>query len=72
MITVPRLLPIRDIEPARLFSQPCLCCDFVANAASEAAVQHGMDAHARYLNAHADRATDPHFEEQRLNAAIDA
>lgn len=72
MNLVPQFLPPRGFVVARLFSQPCLCCPLVVSASSEAAVQHGMDAHARYVNAKLDRTTDEHFDDVRLDALIDA
>lgn len=68
---VPRL-----IVPARLaatpvrWTWPCYGCERVFAAASEEALKHALDAHSRYINAHADRATDPHFDEMRLDALL--
>lgn len=66
----PQFILPRDFPPARLYSYACLYCDFVASAASEQAAMGAMDAHARYINAHADRETDDHFEDLRLEALI--
>lgn len=48
----------------------CHHCDFAPSGAPEGAVLAAIDAHWRYLNAHADRATDPHFDEARLDALL--
>lgn len=51
---------------------PCLYCPFIARGATEVALHVAMDAHARYVNAHADRATDPHFEDVRIDGLLSA
>lgn len=50
----------------------CDYCGFVARASTERALRAAFDAHWRYLNVHADRATDNHFEGWRLDALLDA
>lgn len=57
---------------ARPAAWACLCCSFVARGATDAGIQAAMDAHARYVNAHGDRATDPHFEDVRMDALLSA
>jgi hypothetical protein len=39
-------------------------------AIGEAHVAAAMDAHAAYVNATKDRATDPHFADARLEALV--
>lgn len=72
MPAVPHLLPPSKVIPARLFTYHCLHCDYVAAGASDAAAWGAMDAHARYVNVHADRTTDDHFEIIRLDTLIEA
>lgn len=57
---------------ARAAAWPCHYCSFVARGATDAGIQAAMDAHARYVNAHGDRATDPHFEDVRMDALLSA
>lgn len=50
----------------------CLACDHPISGMSDAAIVAAMQAHAAYVNATADRATDVHFAEQRLDALVEA
>lgn len=69
---VPRIA----LDQTRLLPAPfriewgCLCCPFRASAVSEHALVDALDAHTAYVNTHADRATDPHFAEVRMEALI--
>lgn len=69
MMGVPRLaLAFKSLPPAGTVTWRCTDCETPFAAASEAALTHAFDAHVRYVNAHGDRATDPHFADQRLDA----
>ena len=70
---VPKIALIGDRAPATLlFHHACHLCAYPAVGRSEGAVLGAMDAHARYINAHADRTSDPHFADLRLEALIRA
>lgn len=48
----------------------CTCCEHPVSATTPAHLQAAMEAHVAYVNATADRATDPHFEDARLDALL--
>lgn len=48
----------------------CHHCGFVPSGASDTAVMAAIDAHWQHVAKHADRATDPHFEDARLDALL--
>lgn len=71
MKAVPRIeLAFKHVPPPGVVTFRCVDCDMPFAAATEAALVHAFDAHVRYVNAHGDRATDPHFEDQRLDALV--
>lgn len=61
---------LRADKPRLGLEWSCLCCSFVARAASEVGLPGALRAHAEYVNTHADPATDPHFEAVRMNELI--
>lgn len=70
---VPRVVLDGKHLPAPVRTEwTCYVCSFPASGMSEDAVNGAMDAHVRYINAHADRSIDPHFAERRLEALIQA
>ena len=48
----------------------CHCCGHHVSAMTEAGLKDAMDAHSNYVNDTADRRTDPHFLEIRMDALI--
>jgi hypothetical protein len=48
----------------------CHCCNHPVSAWSQEAIQAAMDDHAAYINCTADRETDPHFDEVRIDRAL--
>lgn len=71
MIGVPRLtLAFKHLLPAGTLTWRCHDCDMPFAAATEGALVHAFEAHVRYVNAHGDRASDPHFADQRLDALV--
>lgn len=48
----------------------CTCCEHPISAVTPEALARAMVDHAGYVNATADRATDPHFEDARRDALI--
>lgn len=57
-------------SPTIRHAEKCLICEMPAVGRSEAAVAAAILDHVHYVNAQADRATDPHFEAARLNALV--
>lgn len=71
MPAVPQIQLVGKILPTSLpVEWSCHCCDFRLRAMSEGALEAALDAHAAYVNATKDPATDPHFAEIRLNALL--
>lgn len=70
-----QLRTLRVIEHA-LQGRVCTCdwfchhCGYTPSGVSETAVMAAIDAHWQYVGKHADRATDPHFEDARLEALL--
>jgi hypothetical protein len=61
----------RPVPPlARLIVWRCHSCEMPFAAESEAGLLAALDAHARYVNTTADRATDPHFFDVRADALL--
>lgn len=56
--------------PSLLHRYPCLECAHVVIARTERAAEAAMQDHADHVNSHADKSTDPHFEDARLDALI--
>jgi hypothetical protein len=48
----------------------CICCEHPILAASPDGLRAAMQDHAEYVNATADRAADPHFEDDRLTHLV--
>lgn len=69
MSSTPRPI-LRDPEVVRRQSHPCLNCAFVVSAVTHRGLREAMEAHTDYVNATADRASDPHFEDLRLEALM--
>lgn len=48
----------------------CTSCEHAISATTPEALHLAMRDHAEYINLTADRLTDPHFEDARMNALI--
>lgn len=48
----------------------CICCEHPIVAVTAEALRAAMADHAEYVNATADRSTDPHFEDERLTHLV--
>lgn len=48
----------------------CHYCGFVPSGATDNAVRAAIEDHWGHVNAHADIATDPHFEDARIEALL--
>lgn len=56
--------------PVDLLTESCLYCRHTATALSIGALFMAMQDHVDWINRHADKANDPHFEEVRLDHLI--
>lgn len=60
----------RKVSPLEQQQTKCTCCEHPVVALTSEALHLGMRDHAEYVNATADRLTDPHFEDARMDALI--
>lgn len=58
------------LVPVSLLTERCLYCSHVVTGLRIESVFEGMKAHVDFLNRYADKATDPHFADARLDRLI--